>query len=57
MIRSFGQSILHGKITLDNAEKNQNNLINNILDFNSTVRWTAKADKKSTFEIINALSF
>ena len=38
MIRSFGQSILHGKITLDNAEKNQNNLINKILDFNSTVR-------------------
>ena len=46
MIRSFGQSTLHGKIMLDNAEKNQRNLINNILDFNSTVRWRAKADKK-----------
>ena len=55
MIRYFGQSILHDKITLDDAEKRQSNLTNNISDFNSTVRSKAKADKKSTFEIINGL--
>ena len=41
-IRSFGESIYAGKINLDKAEIDQNNLLENLAEFNDKSRaWTA----------------
>ena len=42
-IRSFGKYIFAGKITLDNADKDQSNLLNEFIDSNKT---TKPRDKK-----------
>ena len=44
-IRSFGESIFNGKITISEADKKQSNLIKAILQFNDKVRPRPKADK------------
>ena len=58
-IRSFNYSIFfNGKITLDQADKKQNNLLNIILELNSRTEPKAKADKKKkkdTNGTLNAL--
>ena len=46
MIRSFSDSIFNDKITLGEADKEQNNLSENISSFTNRVRPRAKADKK-----------
>ena len=53
----FGASIFNSKITLSEYGKNQNNLLENILKFNSKVTPTSIADKKKSiaFKSINAL--
>ena len=43
--QSFGDSILSGKMTLDKAGKNQNNLLINISKVNDTERAGSKADR------------
>ena len=45
MKQSFGDSILSGKMTLDKAGKNQNNLLINISKVNDTARAGFKADR------------
>ena len=42
----FGDSIFNSKITLSEYDKNQNNLLENILKFNSKVTPRSIADKK-----------
>ena len=44
-IRSFGDSIFTGKITLSEADKKQSNLLDDISNFNNKVRPGSKADK------------
>ena len=57
-IRSFGDNIYTGKINIDEAEIDQNNLLKNIVQFNkkSRLRTTEGKDKKrNTFESAIAL--
>ena len=51
MIRSFGDSILNGKITLDEVDK-KSNLLENILEFSNRARLRAQAGKKKNRELI-----
>ena len=44
-IRSFGDSIFTGKITLSEADKKQSNLLDDISNFNNKVRPGSKAEK------------
>ena len=56
--RSFGNSIFNGKIALGEANKNQSNVQENILEFNNKARPRSKADKQRknvTYEGANAL--
>ena len=41
-IRSFGDSIYHGKIHIKEAEKKQTNLLENIVNFSNTSRPRSK---------------
>ena len=43
-IKSFGDIISNGKVTLGKADKKQNHLLRNILEFNTRVR--PKGDEK-----------
>ena len=45
-MRSFGDSIFSGKITLDKTDKKPSNLANNISQFNSRARPYTKVDKE-----------
>ena len=45
-IRSFGDIISNGKVTLGKADKKENNLLRNILEFNTRVRPKSKGDEK-----------
>ena len=54
--QSFGDTILSGKITLDKAGKNQNNLLINISKFNDTARAGSKADRFQ-FVVFKPLSY
>ena len=51
MIRSFGDSILNGKITLDEVDK-KSNLLENILEFSNRARLRAQVGKKKNRELI-----
>ena len=42
VIRSFGDSIFSGKITTNEADEKQRNLLNKFLDFNSKARPKSK---------------
>ena len=44
MIRSFGESIIDGKITISEADKDQSNLLENIVEFNNKSRPRTKKD-------------
>ena len=46
MIRSFSGSIYNGKITISEADKKQNNLLENTLQVNNKVRPRSKEKKK-----------
>ena len=46
MIRSFGDSILNGKVTISEADKNQSNLFENVLEFNTKVIQDLKQIKR-----------
>ena len=55
-IKSFGDIISNGKVTLGKADKKQNNLLRNILEFNTRVRPKSKGDekkKRNNYESIN----
>ena len=43
--RSFGESIYSGKIRIDEAENDQTNLLENIVNFDSKYRPRSKEDK------------
>ena len=56
-IRSFRDSVFNGKITINEADKKQSNVLDVILNFNDKVRPRSKADKKkniNTYESANA---
>ena len=56
-MRSLGDSIFRGKITRDKADKEQSNMLENILQFNNRSNLNLKADKylkSDTFKSINA---
>ena len=57
MIRSFGESISAGKITIDEAEEDQSNLLENMVKFNNKSRPRLKEDKEKTdtYESVHAL--
>ena len=44
-MRSLGDSIFRGKITRDKADKEQSNMLENILQFNNRSKLNLKADK------------
>ena len=46
MIRSFGDSILNGKVTISEADKNQSNLFEKVLEFNTKVTQDLKQIKR-----------
>ena len=57
-IKSFGDSIYNKKISIDEAEMEQTNLLENILDFSSKSRPRSEKDKdkkQNTFDSINPL--
>ena len=55
-IKSFDESIYIGKINIDEAEIDQSNLLENMVEFNKKSRPRKKEDKeKNTFESVNAL--
>ena len=45
-IRSFGDNIYNGKISISEADKKQHNFLNSILEFNNKARRRLKADKE-----------
>ena len=54
MIRPFGESIIDGKITISEADKDQSNLLENIVEFNNKSRPKTKKDsmQKETLLIV-----
>ena len=57
-IRSFGDAIFTGKITLSEANKKQSNLLDVISNFNNKVRPRSKVDKEkksNSFESANVI--
>ena len=54
MIRSFGESIIDGKITISEVDKDQSNLLENIVEFNNKSRPRTKKDsmQKETLLIV-----
>ena len=57
-IKSFGESIFSCKITLDETDKKQGNLLNNIIYFNSRTKPRVKPDKekkRNVYGSVNAL--
>ena len=51
LVRSFADSIINRKITINEANEKQSNLLKNILEFNYKVilRWKANRKKKRYF--------
>ena len=56
-MRSFGESIYPGKITTDEAEEDQSNLLKNIVEFNKKSRPRTKeyGDKKEILMKVHML--
>ena len=57
-IRSFGDSIYTGKINMEEAEIDQNNLLKNMVNFDKKSRLRSKEDrdeKRNTFDSVNAI--
>ena len=56
-IRSFGDNIYTGKINIDEAEMDQTNLLENMVEFNDKSRPKSKegTEKRNTCESVNAL--
>ena len=57
-IRSFGEGIYTGEINIYEAEMDQRNLLENMVEFNEKSRPRKKEDKekeRDTFESVNAL--
>ena len=54
-IRPFGDSFHNDKIIIKEAEKKQNNLFKNTLNFNNKSILKSIKDKKNTLDSINAL--
>ena len=46
-IRTFGKNICAGKITLNNADKDQSNLLLEIIDFNKNTKPRNSSNKKT----------
>ena len=55
-IRSFGDSIYIGKISIDEADMDQTNLLDNIVDFNNKSRPRSREDKDKKRNIINSVN-
>ena len=55
-IRSFGDSIYIGKISIDEADMDQTNLLVNIVDFNNKSRPRSREDKDKKRNIINSVN-
>ena len=56
--RSFGDSIYTGKTNIDEPERNQRNLLENLVKFNNKSKPKNKEDKdkeRNTFNSVNAL--
>ena len=51
-IRTFGKNICAGKITLNNADKDQINLLLEIIDFNKNTKPRNSSNKKNKKEIL-----
>ena len=57
-IRSFGDSIYNGTISIDETDMDQTNLLENIVNFCNKFRPRSKEDKdkkQNTFDSINAV--
>ena len=57
-VRSFGDSIYTGKITIDEADMDQTSLLENIATFNNKSKPKTKESKdkkRNTFDSVNAL--
>ena len=57
-LRSFGDSIYNGKVRIDEAEMEQTNLLENIVNFSNKSKPRSKRDKdkkQNTYDSINAL--
>ena len=54
--RSFGDSIYIGKISIDEADMDQTNLLVNIVDFNNKSRPRSREDKDKKRNIINSVN-
>ena len=57
-MRSFGDNIYNGKISIDEIEMDQTNLLENIIKLNNKSRPKTKEGKdkkRNTFDSINAL--
>ena len=52
-IRSFGENIYSGKITINEADQEQADLLEHILNFNNKVRPKYKDDKKNKRNVFN----
>ena len=52
-IRSFGENIYSGKITINKANQEQTDLLEHILNFNYKTRPKNKDDKKSRKNVFN----
>ena len=52
-IRSFGESVYSGKITINEADQEQADLLEYILNFNNKARSKSKDDKKNKRNIFN----
>ena len=57
-IRSFGDSIYTGKINIEEAKIDQNNLLKNMVNFDKKSRLRSKEDrdeKRNTFDSVNVI--
>ena len=52
-IRSFGESVYSGKITINEADQEQADLLEYILNFNNKARSKSKDDKKNKRNVFN----
>ena len=56
-IKSFGNSIFRGKITIGEAYKTQSNLLENILELNNRVTPRVKTNKKNKVILLEMYMF
>ena len=52
MIGSFGENIISGKITINDADEDQSNLLENIVEFNKNSRPRTKDCKRKKILLI-----